>query len=224
MSIRGGGARVSAWPACRSENGSAVSELRRRSASAASWSGSRADPTEYKVAARALRPIGELSSVRHRLSGSSLHARLDRRKPIQALTCGRVMREALGSITGDEYDKKARELKERQTEIALRIEQHQKGEDAYRTTLETLISLASRAAELFERSKTEEKRELVAFVFSNLRLRGKKLEFSLRSPFDLMINRADHTSWLAFLNTVRTERFDQILAPGTLFPKLATAA
>ena len=93
-------------------------------------------------------------------------------------------------ITQDEYDKKARELKERQTEIALRIEQHQKGEGDFRTTLESLISLASRAAELFERSKSEQKRQLLAFVFSNLRLRGKKLEFSLRSPFDLMVNRA----------------------------------
>jgi len=32
------------------------------------------------------------------------------------------------AIGQPEYDKKARELKERQTEIALRIEQHQKGE------------------------------------------------------------------------------------------------
>ncbi len=100
------------------------------------------------------------------------------------------------SITQNEYDNKARALKERQTEIELRIEQHQKGEGAFRTTLESLISLASRAAELFERSKTEQKRELIAFVFSNLRLRGKKLEFSLRSPFDLMVNRKDHSSWL----------------------------
>ena len=56
--------------------------------------------------------------------------------------------------------------------------------------------MAPRAAELFERSKTERKRDLLAFVFSNLRLRGKTLEFSLRSPFDLMVNRADHSSWL----------------------------
>jgi hypothetical protein len=140
--------------------------------------------------------------------------------------CGAFAR-CIGTATGitaDEYDRKARELKARQTEIVLRIEQHQKGEGAYRTTLETLISVASRAAELFERSKTEQQRELLAFVFSNLHLRGKKLEFSLRSPFDLMVNRVDHASWLAFLNTVRTERFDQILALGTLFPKLATAA
>src|ERR1700737_1597978 len=82
------------------------------------------------------------------------------------------------SITQDEYDKKARELKERQAEIATCIDQHQQGDGEYRTTLESLISLASRAAELFERSKTDQKRQLLAFVFSNLRLRGKKLEFS----------------------------------------------
>ena len=100
------------------------------------------------------------------------------------------------SITQDEYDKKARELRQRQSEIAIRIEDHQKGEGEFRRTLESLISLASRAGELFERSKTDQKRQLLAFVFSNLQLRGKKLEFSLRSPFDLMVNRRDHSSWL----------------------------
>lgn len=100
------------------------------------------------------------------------------------------------SITQTEYDKKARELKERQVAIAARPEQHQQGDGDYRNTLESLISLASRAAELFERSKTEQKRELIALVFSNLRLRGKKLEYSLRSPFDMMVNRATYSSWL----------------------------
>jgi hypothetical protein len=33
----------------------------------------------------------------------------------------------------------------------------------------------------------------------------------LRSPFDLMVNLQDHSGWLAFLNTVRTERFDDIM-------------
>jgi hypothetical protein len=115
-------------------------------------------------------------------------------------------------------------LKERQTEIAMRIEQHQKGEGDFRTTLEGLISLGSRAAELFERSKAEQKRQLLAFVFSNLQLRGKKLEFSMRSPFDLMVNRASYSGWLAFLNTVRTEHFDQVLALKPLLPAIGKAA
>jgi site-specific DNA recombinase len=105
------------------------------------------------------------------------------------------------SITQDDYDKKARELKEQQAETATRIEQHQQGNAEYRTTLESLISLASRAADLFERSKTEQKRQLIAFVFSNLQLRGKKLEFSLRSPFDLMVDRRSYTSWLPLMDS-----------------------
>jgi hypothetical protein len=127
-------------------------------------------------------------------------------------------------ITQDEYDKKARELKEQQAEIEVRIEQHQKGEGDFRTTLESLISLASRAVELFERSRTEQKRQLLAFVFSNLRLKGKKLEFSLRSPFDLMVNRASYSSSLAFLNTVRTNHFDEVLALRPLLPAVVKAA
>ncbi len=78
----------------------ATATLRRRSASAASWSGSRADPTEYKVAARALRPIGGLSSVCPVCQdplGTPALIQLDRRKPIQALTIRHVReRPALG--------------------------------------------------------------------------------------------------------------------------------
>ena len=121
------------------------------------------------------------------------------------------VKRARRGITGDEYDKKARELKERYLELAMRIEQHQKGESVYRTTLESLISVASRAAAIFESSKIEQKRELIAFVFSNLRLKGKKQEVSLRSPFDLMVNRRTYASWLVFLDTVRTQRFEKIL-------------
>ena len=87
-------------------------------------------------------------------------------------------------------------LKEQQAEIEVRMAQHRDGEATFRTTLESLISLASRAAEIFERSKTEQKRQLLAFVFSNLTLRGKKLEYSIRSPFDLMVGRADYAEWL----------------------------
>jgi hypothetical protein len=37
-------------------------------------------------------------------------------------------------------------------------------------------------------------------------------------------NRASYASWLAFLNTVRTERFDQVLALRPLLPTIAKAA
>ena len=48
----------------------------------------------------------------------------------------------------------------------------------------SLISVAPRAVRLFERSKPEQKRELIAFVFSNLQTQGEKasvfIEIALR--------------------------------------------
>jgi hypothetical protein len=43
----------------------------------------------------------------------------------------------LSRITQDEHDRKARELKDRQAEIALRLEQHQGGEGCFREPLES---------------------------------------------------------------------------------------
>lgn len=91
-------------------------------------------------------------------------------------------------------------------------------------TLETLISLASRAAELFKRSKIEQKRQLIALLFSNLRLNGKNLEYSCHSPFDLTVNRPTYTSWLGFLNTVRTERYADVARLQTEIHPFARAA
>jgi len=60
--------------------------------------------------------------------------------------------QARRRITQDEYDKKAREPKERQSEIALRIEQHQKAEGDFRTTLEGLIFLLATNSDAMTRS------------------------------------------------------------------------
>lgn len=99
------------------------------------------------------------------------------------------------SITGDEYDKKAHELKQRQHEISIMTANHQKGDDSFRTTVESLFSLASKAYEIFESSKIEQKRQLIAFVFSNLTLRGATLEYSLRNPFSLMAGMHSYEEW-----------------------------
>jgi len=73
-------------------------------------------------------------------------------------------------------------LKELLHAIETLIAQRRTGEGAFRTTLENLISAASCAADILVRSNIEQKRKLIAFVFSNLKLRGKKLEFTCVRP------------------------------------------
>ena len=110
-------------------------------------------------------------------------------------------------ITQDEYDKKAIELKERQRQINAELKIHNDADEQFAVTLTSLISLASKAYEIFESSKIAEKRQLIAFMFSNLRMNGVKLLFDLKQPFNLMMNLHSHAEWL--LGGIRTP--DQVI-------------
>lgn len=92
-------------------------------------------------------------------------------------------------------------MKGRKVETGRRIGQHSCGDGTFRTTLKTLVSLASRAADLFERSNIDEKRQLLSFVYSNPNVRGTNLGFPVRSPFDRMVGREDYPSWLGDLDS-----------------------
>lgn len=100
------------------------------------------------------------------------------------------------SITQDEYDKKATQLKERQRQINAELKILSDADKKFGTTLVSLISLASKAYEIFESSKINEKLQLIAFMFSNLRMNGSKLLFDLKQPFNLMVNVNSHHEWL----------------------------
>ena len=100
------------------------------------------------------------------------------------------------SITQDEYDKKAIQLKERQGQINAELKILNDADEQFGTTLTSLISLASKAYDIFESSKIEQKRQLINFMFSNLRMNGAKLLFDLKQPFNLMVDLNSHHEWL----------------------------
>ena len=56
--------------------------------------------------------------------------------------------------------------------------------------------MASRAYGIFESSTTDEKRQLIGYVFSNLELEGEKLRYTLRTPFNLFTDLASCKEWL----------------------------
>ena len=99
-------------------------------------------------------------------------------------------------ITTDDYDKKCQELKTRQYNINDQIKKHLKADETFKITVNTVFSIASIAYELFESSKIEQKRKLINYVFSNLELDGVTLRYSLRKPFDLMVDCSTRSEWL----------------------------
>lgn len=62
-----------------------------------------------------------------------------------------------------------------------------KADETYHITASTVFSLANRALEIFESSKPNEQRQLLGYLVQNCELDGKKLAFTLASPFNLIL-------------------------------------
>lgn len=67
------------------------------------------------------------------------------------------------------------------------MEAHVNADGTCIITAKTVLDLAKRAREIFMSSKLKEKQQLLNFVFSNLKLDGKRLSVTLREPFSTLI-------------------------------------
>lgn len=100
------------------------------------------------------------------------------------------------SITKDIYDTKLKELKEKQHDIDLQLQDHTQADENYYITASTMLNLAKNALKLFESSEVQEKRALLNYLLQNSVVDGKKLMFDLRKPFDTILNVANQPTWL----------------------------
>jgi len=91
-----------------------------------------------------------------------------------------------GNIPADFFNKKLNEYKDRECEIVHEMERYTVANENAHITANTVLSLASRARDIFESSEVDEKRQLLNFVFQNLELKEKKLSVTLREPFKMI--------------------------------------
>ncbi len=108
-------------------------------------------------------------------------------------------------LSREEYDQKRTSLRSKLAAVDEKIKSQRQCDDNFKDALISLITLAHEAKGLFASSKTEEKRTILNCVFSNLTLNGPTLCYTLRKPFDMMVDRADFAKW--------SEREDSNLRP-----------
>ncbi len=106
-------------------------------------------------------------------------------------------------------------LEKAKQDIAERFQAHKE----FAIALSALLDIASRANELFEISKPEQKRQLVNFIFSNLKLEGQKLVFNLKMPFDQMALLSKSENWPLEVPTSPKELLGQADFPTKHLPK-----
>ena len=94
------------------------------------------------------------------------------------------------------FDRKAKEYKQKQQDLLLQMEEHDKADKSYYLTSIMVLELASRAYEIFKSSEIDEKRQLLNSLRQNCLLDGKKLKFELKKPFDVILSYSKSQAWL----------------------------
>lgn len=98
-------------------------------------------------------------------------------------------------IKQEAYDAKSPVLNQEMELVNVEISKHKSADRAFYQEIEGFLTFCSEAPALFKSSSPALKRELLRFVISNLVLRDKKLEFSLRIPFNIVAKYAENENW-----------------------------
>ena len=115
--------------------------------------------------------------------------------PCQPFSLAGVSKKTSMGITKDVYDKKHQEYADKLQLLEIELSEYRKADYDYQTTVATAISLARRAQEIFDGcSEASEKRAFLNLLLQNPTVNGKKLDFTLASPFNLVLDLADVSS------------------------------
>jgi len=91
-------------------------------------------------------------------------------------------------ITKELFNKKNKQYEKEKQEIELEIEKHKKADKKWFKTAVLYLELSQKAKELFQKASAKRKNELLNFVFQNLTLKDKKVQFTYKKPFDILVN------------------------------------
>ncbi|MDD3289164.1 MAG: recombinase family protein [Alphaproteobacteria bacterium] len=100
-----------------------------------------------------------------------------------------------GHIEPKLYDLKHQEMFLRQRELGCILNDNHSADDKFKEALSNVIKLVGKTYDLFGSSNTAEKRSLLGFVFSNLKLEGPTLRYTLRKPFDVFAKLPNNPEW-----------------------------
>ncbi len=122
-----------------------------------------------------------------------------------------------GRVSDEFFDQKSTEWRQEKAAVRQNLEQHEHANQSYLQEGVAILKLANRAAELFEKQSTSEKRRLLDFVLSNSTYGG------LRCPSELVDLCWSEVNWdrnRFLVHSPKTERSGKSTRMVPLFPEL----
>ncbi len=102
-----------------------------------------------------------------------------------------------GTVERKDFEAKKTQIRQRQQTLENSLKGARSADDAFKDAFLALLNLAVESYDLFANSTIEQKRQLINFVFANLELKGPRLCYTLKKPFDQMLNLTDCKLWRA---------------------------
>jgi len=109
-----------------------------------------------------------------------------------------------GRISAEHYERLAREEDATQEKLAAQLEDQVQPPSGFFASVEYLLDLLKRLPELYRRSNSCQKLEWHRLMFSNVRLKDKKLLWELKSPFDAVFSCSSRSVWYPLAEDLRT--------------------
>lgn len=111
------------------------------------------------------------------------------------------MDRADGRITVDEFDDFVLELVAHMNELDAEFRKLTKNDANFMITASYLLEVAKSAPTLFRSSQPALQNKLLRFVLANLTIKGEKLSFNLKTPFDVIAGCSQTSNWLPELDS-----------------------
>ena len=100
-----------------------------------------------------------------------------------------------GKIKPDIYDAKSKEITVEMENVNGEIVKHKNADRAYFQEIESFLIFCKEAPKLFASSRPALQRELLRFVVSNVFVKDKKVEYTLKTPFDIVAKYSQSENW-----------------------------
>ena len=106
-----------------------------------------------------------------------------------------IGREINGDLDSSFVSAELSKLKEEEQNIQTKLAKQDQNCGRVMWTLERLLKLASKAADLYIGSNTLQKNALLRCIYSNCKLSKEKLEIIMKKPFQLMLEGLHNSKW-----------------------------
>ena len=104
-----------------------------------------------------------------------------------------------GVITCEVYNRNKQKLENEIAEIECELNKCSDDFNEVGEIIENIIEIAANAGNLIRSSKVEQKRQIINLLLSNCELKDKKLVYSIRKPFNVLMELNGCQSWLGQL-------------------------